>query len=69
MDSKKNMNLHPIAEASNNNKGILAVDQAPIKIRTLENLLPFLSRMPAIGKPAYKGPAAAEPSKKAIIIP
>ena len=31
------MNLIPIDDASNNNKGIFVVDQAPIIIKTFEN--------------------------------
>ena len=63
------MNFQPIEEVSNNNNGIFVVDHAPIKIRTLENLLPFFNRTPATGKAAYNGPAAADPKKNAIAIP
>lgn len=63
-----NINFHPIAEVSNRSIGILAVGHAPIKISTLEYLLPFFKRTPATGKAAYNGPAA-EPRKNAKAMP
>jgi hypothetical protein len=59
----------PMAEYSNIRRGILVVDQAPMKITTLVKEAPFLRSMAAIGKATYRGPAAAEPRKKAMAAP
>lgn len=61
------INFHPITEASNNDIGIFVADHAPIKISTLNKLLPFLSNVPAKGNETYNGPAATDPNKKAMI--
>ena len=59
----------PIEVISNNNMGILVVDQAPMKIITLRSEEPFLIKTAANGKAPYNGPAANEPSKNAISAP
>lgn len=58
-------NLLPSWVISNNIIGILVVDQAPIKIKTLVKETPFFKNTLAIGKEAYKGPAEKEPRIKA----
>lgn len=40
--NRSSMKVQPSALASKRSSGILVVDQAPIKIMTLENLLPYI---------------------------
>lgn len=59
----------PKADISNRSIGIFVVDHAPMKIRILLNLTPFFIKTAATGKAPYRGPAAAEPIRKASTIP
>ena len=53
----------PRLAASKVSMGIFVVDQAPIRMNTFIRLLPFFSIIPATGKAAYNGPAAADGGK------
>ena len=54
-------NLPPSWVTSNSIIGILAVDQDPRKIKTLNRETPFLRKTAATGNAAYKGPAEKAP--------
>ena len=58
-------NLPPSWVTSNSIIGILAVDQDPRKIKTLNRETPFLRKTAATGNAAYKGPAEKAPRMNA----